>query len=144
MPTASRTTSTFRGTHSNTDSKRWNLVSGLTGGGILAAPWSIDKSVIYGWTDSTSLSSLQGHWGGIWEVPRSYSFVSKENRQTLVELKTKFDNWQYADRGIEQRMPWVANGSLTTSEDGNENAFGTVAGIHIYECLVPLLLPSPS
>ena len=72
--------------------------------------------------------SLKGHWGGVWKAQRSYSFVSTDNKQTAVELITKFDNWEFKNSGIENRMPWVADARLTTSSDAYSNWWGTITG----------------
>ena len=74
-------------------------------------------------------SVYQGHWGGIWEAPRAYSFVSKDNKQTSVELKHKFDKWTYQYSGISRRMPWVADARLTTSQDAYKHWYGSVTGM---------------
>lgn len=70
----------------------------------------------------------RGRWGGIWEAPRGYTFTSRTNKQTNVELIKKFDNWDYSNSGIEQRMPWIADARLTTSGDAYSNWWGTITG----------------
>ena len=67
-------------------------------------------------------------WGGIWTAPRSYSFVATRNDQTAVQLTKKFNDWNYSDIGIEQRMPWVSGGRLTTSKSSKRRAWGTITG----------------
>ena len=67
-------------------------------------------------------------WGGIWEAPRSYTFTAEDNKQTGVELVKKFDNWAYANNGIEQRMPWISGARLTTSESALYKWEGTITG----------------
>ena len=32
-------------------------------------------------------------WGGIWEAPRDYTFLSTSDKQTDVKLLEKFDSW---------------------------------------------------
>ena len=62
------------------------------------------------------LPLLKGRWGGIWQANKDYSFLATTNQQTNVKLITKFDDWQYSDNGIEQRMPWISGARLTTSK----------------------------
>lgn len=69
-----------------------------------------------------------GRWGGIWEAQRAYTFTAKNNQQTDVVLIKKFDNWDYSNSGIEQRMPWIADARLTTSENAYSNWWGTITG----------------
>ena len=69
-----------------------------------------------------------GRWGGIWEAQRAYTFTAKNNQQTDVVLTKKFDNWDYSNSGIEQRMPWIADARLTTSENAYSNWWGTITG----------------
>ncbi|KAK3716434.1 hypothetical protein QZH41_016845, partial [Actinostola sp. cb2023] len=67
-------------------------------------------------------------WGGIWEADRSYTFTATTNGQTNVNLVKKFDNWNYADNGIEKRMPWVSGARFTTSRDAYSSWYGTITG----------------
>ncbi|KAK3716436.1 hypothetical protein QZH41_016844, partial [Actinostola sp. cb2023] len=67
-------------------------------------------------------------WGGIWEADRSYTFTATTNGQTNVKLVKKFDNWNYADNGIEKRMPWVSGARFTTSRDAYSSWYGTITG----------------
>ncbi|KAF0314754.1 hypothetical protein FJT64_000024 [Amphibalanus amphitrite] len=70
------------------------------------------------------------HWGGVWSAPRHYSFVDETGNQTDVELITRFDSWEYSERGIEKRMPWLRGGTdvvLTTSAPDSEFGWGTLA-----------------
>ncbi|RMX44841.1 hypothetical protein pdam_00009262 [Pocillopora damicornis] len=67
-------------------------------------------------------------WGGVWKAPRGYTFTAEDNKQTRVELLKKFDNWKYANSGIEQRMPWISGARLTTSEDAFYKWEGTITG----------------
>jgi len=68
----------------------------------------------------------RGRWGGIWEAQRGYTFTPKNNKQTDIELIKKFDNWDYSNSGIEQRMPWISGARLTTSGDAYSNWWGTI------------------
>lgn len=69
-----------------------------------------------------------GHWGGIWTAQRGYSFIATNNKQTDINLIKKFDNWEYSDSGIEQRMPWISGARLTTSNNAKYNWWGTITG----------------
>ena len=64
----------------------------------------------------------------MWKAPRGYTFTAEDNKQTRVELLKKFDNWKYANSGIEQRMPWISGARLTTSEDAFYKWEGTITG----------------
>ncbi|XP_031572100.1 uncharacterized protein LOC116306186 isoform X2 [Actinia tenebrosa] len=78
-------------------------------------------------------AQTRGRWGGIWQADRSYTFTATTNAQTNVKLIKKFDDWDYADNGIEKRMPWIKRiprikfGMLTTSGDPFLNYWGTIA-----------------
>ena len=67
-----------------------------------------------------------GRWGGIWKAPRVFTFTADNNKQTDIELVKKFDNWEYSDYGIEQRMPWISHAKLTTSQDAQRHWWGTI------------------
>ena len=69
-----------------------------------------------------------GRWGGIWEALRSYTFTATNNNQTDIELIKKSDDWEYADNGVEQRMPWIADARLTTSKDAFSKWWGSITG----------------
>lgn len=75
-------------------------------------------------------ASLYGHWGGIWTSNQPYSFVSTSNMNTDITRTEKFDNWDYYDSGIEERMPYYTTGPeglLTTSiHPSNDEWWGTV------------------
>ena len=63
-------------------------------------------------------ATTPGDWGGVWTANQNYSFVSQSNENTNITLNTKFGNWDYADNGIEERMPYYAPGAegiITTS-----------------------------
>ncbi|RMX54469.1 hypothetical protein pdam_00013189 [Pocillopora damicornis] len=68
----------------------------------------------------------RGRWGGIWKAPRVFTFTADNNKQTDIELVKKFDNWEYSDYGIEQRMPWISDAKLTTSQDAQRHWWGTI------------------
>ena len=74
------------------------------------------------------LPLLKGRWGGIWQANKDYSFLATTNQQTNVKLITKFDDWQYSDNGIEQRMPWISGARLTTSKSAVRHWWGSVTG----------------
>ena len=59
-------------------------------------------------------SLVSGHWGGVFKAPRSYSFVSTDNRQTAVELITKFDNWDFSNNSIENKKQDAVGGGGPT------------------------------
>ena len=72
-------------------------------------------------------------WGGVWFAPRQYSFVDETGSQTEISLVRRFDNWNYNDNGIEQRMPWInTRGNhamhpvLTTTAPDSKNWWGTL------------------
>ncbi|XP_074645823.1 uncharacterized protein LOC141902080 [Tubulanus polymorphus] len=69
-----------------------------------------------------------GRWGGIWQAPRDYTFLSKNNQQIKVRLIRKFDDWNYGDDSIEERMPWISGARLTTSTNSRNNWWGTITG----------------
>jgi hypothetical protein len=98
---------------------------------------------IIGWADYIKRSasgfeymidaSARGRYGGIWTANGAYSFVKTDNSQTNVTVTTKFDSWNYnsANNGISQRMPWYSSttgsgtGYLTLST-GSGNWWGTM------------------
>ena len=43
-------------------------------------------------------------WGGIWEAPRDYTFLSTSDKQTDVKLLEKFDSWN-EKCSLAYRMP---------------------------------------
>lgn len=115
-----------------------NAINRVEGSGIpsLSESYSI---VIYGDLIKRSPSGFQymieaserGRWGGIWTANGNYSFVATNNTQTNITLDTKFDNWEYADDGLEERMPWYTsdvNPTLTTNANGfnDNNWWGTL------------------
>ena len=57
-------------------------------------------------------------WGGIWTANQNYSFNDLDNNlKTNITENTKWDFTQYADNGIEFRMPYASShcGRLTTT-----------------------------
>ena len=43
-------------------------------------------------------------WGGIWEAPRDYTFLSTSDKQTKVKIVKKFDSWD-ENSNLGKRMP---------------------------------------
>jgi hypothetical protein len=85
-------------------------------------------------------------FGGIWTANGSYSFIKTDNSQTDVTINTKFGNWNYntANNGISQRMPWYSNttGSGTgyiTLASGTGNWWGTMVANNQYYSPSPWL-----
>jgi hypothetical protein len=111
---------------------------------------------IIGWADylKKSASGFQymidagtrGSYGGIWTSNGSYSFVKTDNTQTDVTVNTKFGSWNYntANNGISQRMPWYSNttgagtGYITLST-GTGNWWGTMVANNQYYSPAPWL-----
>lgn len=78
-------------------------------------------------------AGARGRYGGIWTANGNYSFVKTDNTQTDVTVNTKFDNWNYntANNGISQRMPWYSNTAgagygFITLATGTGNWWGTL------------------
>jgi len=103
-----------------------NAINRVDGLPSLSESYSI---VIYGDLIKKSASGFQymieagtrGSWGGIWTANGNYSFINDDNTQTDITLNTKFSNWEYADDGVEARMPWYtsnAEPTLTTNVNG--------------------------
>ena len=124
-----------------TDGGGWTLI--LTNASYIG--WTIQNGILYNETtpslDSnysivsyadyikSSQSGFQymleaderGRWGGIWTANGNYSFVADTNSQTDITLNTKFDNWQYDNYGLEERMPWYSahpSPVITTNVNG--------------------------
>jgi hypothetical protein len=111
---------------------------------------------IIGWADyiKKSASGFQymidagtrGNYGGIWTANGAYSFVKTDNTQTDVTVTTKFGSWNYntANNGISQRMPWYSNttgagtGYITLSS-GTGNWWGTMVSNNQYYSPSPWL-----
>jgi len=73
-------------------------------------------------------ASQPGQWGGIWTANQNYSFMSQSNSNTDITLNTKFNDWDYYDDGIEERMPYFSSscGLLTTSYSPAGSWWGTL------------------
>jgi Concanavalin A-like lectin/glucanases superfamily/Glycine rich protein len=111
---------------------------------------------IIGWADYIKRSAsgfeymidagTRGRHGGIWTANGAYSFVKTDNSQTDVTVTTKFDDWNYntANNGISQRMPWYTSttgsgtGYLTLST-GSGNWWGTMVSNNQYYTPSPWL-----
>ena len=119
-----------------------NSISRVDGIPSLSENYSI---VIYGDLIKKSASGFQymidaterGRWGGIWTANGNYSFVNDDNTQTDITLDTKFDNWEYENNGVEERMPWyTSNGfpTLTTNTNGSDDGawWGTLVTTTAY------------
>jgi hypothetical protein len=119
-----------------------NAINRVEGTPSLNANYSI---VIYGDLIKKSASGFQymidaterGRWGGIWTANGNYSFVNTDNTQTDITLDTKFDDWEYANDGVEARMPWyTSDGSptLTTNVNGGDDGawWGTLVTTTAY------------
>ncbi len=111
---------------------------------------------IIGWADYLKKSATgfqymidagsRRSFGGIWTANGTYSFVKTDNTQTDVTVNTKFGNWNYntANNGISQRMPWYSNttGSGTgyiTLASGTGNWWGTMVANNQYYSPSPWL-----
>jgi hypothetical protein len=111
---------------------------------------------IIGWADYIKKSSSgfqymidagsRRSFGGIWTANGNYSFVKTDNTQTDVTINTKFGSWNYntANNGISQRMPWYSNttgagtGYITLST-GTGNWWGTMVANNQYYSPSPWL-----
>ncbi|XP_070553533.1 adhesion G protein-coupled receptor L4-like [Ptychodera flava] len=121
--------------------------AGFASGGLLETnpddPSLENDYSILGWADTIKSTGLVGNvqyrldafrtspgrYGGIWEVPHTYSFNSTSPYQlsTLVE---KFDDdWEIGYGAVQNRMPWIdaTNRMLTTSDLLFDSLWGTVA-----------------
>ncbi|KAJ7386461.1 metalloendopeptidase [Desmophyllum pertusum] len=49
----------------------------------------------------------KNRWGGIWEAPRDYTFLSTSDKQTKVRLVKKFDSWD-ENSNLGKLMPRLA------------------------------------
>ncbi len=111
---------------------------------------------IIGWADNIKRSASgfqymidagsRRSFGGIWTANGSYSFVKTDNTQTDITINTKFGSWNYntANNGISQRMPWYSNttGSGTgyiTLSSGTGNWWGTMVANNQYYSPSPWL-----
>lgn len=81
-------------------------------------------------------------WGGIWTANGNYSFIANNNSQTNITLNTKFNNWNYYDAGVEERMPWyTSDGSPTLSTNTNGGDDGSWWGTLV--STTPYFNPAP-
>jgi hypothetical protein len=93
--------------------------------------------------------STRGALGGIWTANEAYSFVDQADggtnwgtdvvsgsngfHQNITEIQ-KFGSWNYADNGMEHRMPWYNAGGvgipgiLTTTHNDASSWWGTLVG----------------
>jgi hypothetical protein len=155
-----------------TDGGGWTLI--LTNATYVG--WTIENGIHYNdntpsldsnysivdWADYIKKSSSgfqymmeaneRNRWGGIWTANGNYSFVNTDNTQTNITLNIKFDDWNYADDGVEERMPWYsANVSpvITTNVNGfNDGSWwGTLVTTESYWPTAPWMnsagMPSP-
>ena len=70
-----------------------------------------------------------GNAGGIWTANQPYSFMSTSIANTDITLDQKFGSWEYANNGIEARMPHLVNSDqalLTTSTLPSSEWWGTL------------------
>ncbi|XP_074614387.1 uncharacterized protein LOC141874129 [Acropora palmata] len=67
-------------------------------------------------------------WGGIWEAPRDYSFLSTSDKQTEVKLINKFDLWDESGNNLSKRMPrlGLTNDLLLSSASVADDISGTL------------------
>eukprot|EP00047_Mylnosiga_fluctuans_P000295 m.190484 g.190484 ORF g.190484 m.190484 type:complete len:1020 (+) comp10042_c1_seq5:75-3134(+) len=56
-----------------------------------------------------------GTWGGVWNVPSTYTFVKTSATQTLGAPNITWSGWTYNDNGIEAYMPWLHTAVCTNS-----------------------------
>ena len=47
--------------------------------------------------------------GWVWEVNKNYSFLSKTNLNTDINILEKYWTWEYSNFGIWERMPYLCN-----------------------------------
>ena len=67
-------------------------------------------------------------WGGIWEAPRDYTFLSTSDKQTEVKLINKFDLWDESGNNLSKRMPrlGLTNDLLLSSASVADDISGTL------------------
>lgn len=107
---------------------------------------------IIGWADYLKKSSSgfqymidagsRRSFGGIWTANGAYSFVKTDNTQTDVTINTKFGSWNYntANNGISQRMPWYATSpGFIMLSSGSGNWWGTLVSNNQYYSPSPWL-----
>jgi hypothetical protein len=133
----------------------YNTQIPYTSNADITSTGTVSYSII-GWADyiKKSASGFQymidagtrGSYGGIWTANGSYSFVKTDNTQTDVTVNTKYGSWNYnsANNGISQRMPWYSNttgagtGYITLST-GTGNWWGTMVANNQYYSPAPWL-----
>jgi len=69
----------------------------------------------------------KNRWGGIWEAPRDYTFLSNGDKQTEVKLIKKFDSWDEKSN-LAKRMPRLAslNGLFLSSASTKDDLSGSL------------------
>ena len=69
----------------------------------------------------------KNRWGGIWEAPRDYTFLSTCDKQTEVRLVKKFDSWS-ENSNLAKRMPRLAtsNDVLLSSASTKDDLSGSL------------------
>lgn len=69
----------------------------------------------------------KNRWGGIWEAPRDYTFLSACDKQTEVKLVKKFDSWD-ENSNLEKRMPRLetSNDVLLSSASTKDDLSGSL------------------
>ena len=67
-------------------------------------------------------------WGGIWEAPRDYTFLSTSDKQTKVKIVKKFDSWD-ENSNLGKRMPrlGLSNDLLLSSAATVNDSSGSLA-----------------
>lgn len=53
-----------------------------------------------------------GKWGGIWEAPSTYDVSSRNAYQQDVKLLKKFSNWEYGEKSLQARVPYVERAKI--------------------------------
>ncbi|KAL9951076.1 hypothetical protein ACROYT_G043672 [Oculina patagonica] len=69
----------------------------------------------------------ENRWGGIWEAPRNYTFLSTCDKQTEVKMVKKFDSWD-ENSNLAKRMPRLAlsNDLLLSSASTVDDSSGSL------------------
>ncbi|XP_071836091.1 uncharacterized protein [Apostichopus japonicus] len=73
----------------------------------------------------------RGAWGGIYEVPKDYTFVKEDNTQT-ASLVTRFGSWLTGNTSLQHIMPWRTpySPALLSTHEGTSDEdyifFGTL------------------
>lgn len=133
----------------------YNTLIPFTSNADITSTATVSYSII-GWADfiKKTASGFQymidagsrRSFGGIWTANGNYSFVKTDNTQTDVTVNTKFGSWNYntANNGISQRMPWYSSttGSGTgyiTLSSGTGNWWGTMVANNQYYSPAPWL-----